>query len=343
LWTARGTLSLWFGSSWDISQCSWPEVESALAHQLGMDPSLLRRWLGKERSYIGCMVRNNLFNWRLGDLEVPFITYVTEWLIYLVVLPIVQNTLPTAECARDFPHTITPHANIIRRRALVVMIVTILTTPCILVMTLVYYLIRYGQFLRLSPTFLLSRHWSQYALWYTWRPNELRHEVTQRLQTVKASAELYAHSCSLGVNNTLVSTLRFYSSLVCVCLLLLMVLRDDFTDVSLAGHSLLWWVTLSATSYTVCHSLTQDPPCNMNDRASLVEIAKTLDISQEFFKCRCGVLFEYRILGFVKELITIALLPWLVYFAMYRRADDLASFVIHHSVTVEGVGNVLLD
>lgn len=339
LWTTRCTLVSWFGPSWDISVYSWPDLQIMLANHMGMEAQTLCHLLGKERSYIGAMVRAGLLTWQLGDFEIPYITHVMEWLLFLVVLPIIHNPFPSRGNATD--EAIRPHATVIRKRALFVLLVATLTTPCVFIMTLVYYIIRYGQFVRLTPTFLLSRHWSQYALWYTWHPNEMRHEVTQRLAGVREEADLYAAATSFGVHTTVLSTVRFYSSLVCVSFLGIMFMRDDFTHVTLCGNSLLWWVTLAATVYTVCQSLTDDKSVATNRTVSLATITTAVGLNPEFFRSRFGVLYEYRVIGFVKELLTIAALPVVVYLAIYRRAHNFASFLISHSYHMEGVGNVL--
>ena len=339
LWAAHRTLTTWFGPSWDIRIYAWPQLEGMLADHMLTEVQVLRHLLGKERSYVGAMVRARLLTWQLGNFEVPYMTHVMEWLLFLVVLPIIHNPLPLGAHATE--EAVKPHASVIRKRALFVIVAATLTTPCVFVMTLVYYIIRYGQFLRLTPSFLLSRHWSQYALWYTWHPNEMRHQVTQRLQSVKDDAERYASAVSTGVHTTVLSTVRFYSSLVCVSLLLIMFLRDDFTHVTLLGNSLLWWVTLAATAYTVCQALTDDKTVMPDRDVSVAAISSAVGLTPEFFKSRFGVLFEYRALGFLKELLSIAALPVVVYCAIYRRAHDFASFIITHSYQLEGVGNVL--
>jgi len=93
----------------------------------------------------------------------------------------------------------------------------------------------------------------------------------------------------------------------------------------------------------VCQCLSSDASVNSEKRPSVPTIANTLGTSHEFVKSRFGVLFEYRVVGFVKELVTIAALPLVVYYALYRRADTFASFIIRHTIVVEGVGNCYAD
>jgi len=296
-----------------LTDYSWLQVLNHLSPKVGQPAEEIARDLTRNRAIIGAMVRAGMFTLYTGNMEIPYITYVLEWYILYVVQMVTENmAIPQS---------------VVRTRLLTVIALTTLCSPCLLLMVVVYYIIRYGQFLRLSPRFLLSRHWSRYALWTTWAPTDMRHQVTERLKGLSDSADKFSTDVSGGAATICVALIKFYASLVCVCLLMLMVLRDDFVDLTLASHSLLWWVAIAASVYAACQSIESQDVSVEGKETALSTICRVTGLSEYMFRQRWSVLYEYRLLGFAKELVTMAALPAVLYFALYRRVHDIVQFI----------------
>lgn len=333
-----------FGPGWDIRDFSWGAVTRWLADKLGaIDHSVtqtsMAQRLTRHKCYLGAMVRSDLFTLRCGHYEVPCMTHVLEWVVTTAVLPVVPGDMPVAP-GITADGLVRYSATAIRRRSLVVMVLSLLALPVALLFVAVYYVIRYGQLLRLSPSFVLSRHWSLYALWYTWKPLEVKHQALERLQGAREAMRAYATSPPGAVSKLALRAAMFYASLVCVALVVVMLVRDDFTDVTLAGNSLLWWVAIGAAVYAAAKSVVGEEPPQVDREALLSAVCDQLDLTEGFVRTHWPCLYEYRLVGFVKEMATLAALPLVTYAAVYRQADTLALFVLDHTQHVEGVGNV---
>ena len=221
------------------------------------------------------------------------------------------------------------------------MVISTVAAPCLVLLVLVYYVIRYGQFLRLSPSFLASRHWSVYAAWSTRQPHEPRHEGAARLAELTPAMEAYAAVSPRGLCTTALQAASFYSSLLCVALVAVMVARDDFTDVTLLGYSLLWWVAVTTAVYAGARALEGAPkPDPAVNQSTLGQVAEGLGVSEAYITTHWAWLYELRAVGFAKEVATILTLPAVVYFGVYRRAAALTGFVLTHTRWAPGSGNI---
>lgn len=332
-----------FGPGWDIRDFSWGAITRWLADKLGaIDSSVTQRAIAqrltRHQCYMGAMVRSGLFTLHLGHYEVPCMTHVLEWVVTTVVFPVVPGNMAVAPGAVA-QGLVSYSATAIRRRSLVVMVLSVLAMPVLLLLVAVYYIIRYGQLLRLSPSFLLSRHWSLHALWYTWRPLEVKHQALERLAAAREAMQAYSCSPPGALSKVALRAAMFYASLVCVVLVAVMLLRDDFTDVTLGGNSLLWWVAIGAGIYTAAKSAVGTTPAPLDREAVLTDLTEHLNLTEGYVRTRWPCLYEYRLVGFVKEVVTLAALPLVTFVTVYRQADTLALFVLDHTVYVEGLGN----
>lgn len=336
------TLAEILGPDWTIQHFTWGAITKVLADNLDVTQVSIAQRLTRHQAYLRAMVQAHMFTLRTGRYEVPCMTHVLQWVVRRVVFFVVPGSSPLTP--NTFHEDLVPYfAATIRKRCLVVMVFSTLAMPVLLLFMAVYYVIRYGQLLRLSPTFLLSRHWSVHALWHTAKPLELKHQVLERLAAARKSMELYSLTPPTAVCQLALQAAMFYASLVCVTLLAVMMVRDDFTDVTLAGNSLLWWVAIGAGVYTAARSALSEPPPSLDRETALEDVARHLDANESFVRSHWPCLYEYRVVGFMKEVFTLAALPLVVYAALYRQANTLTRFVLNNTAHVEGVGNIHRD
>jgi hypothetical protein len=297
---------------------------------------------------MAALVRAGYFTGTVFNVEVPYVTHVLHYALTPLLLAHTPGVSPVSSV---IPQAIVSHhAAALKKRALILMLISTVAAPCLVLLVLVYYVIRYGQFLRLSPSFLASRHWSVYAAWTTRQPHEPRHEGAARLAALTPAMEAYTALSPRGILSVALQAAAFYSSLLCVALVAIMVVRDDFTDVTLLGHSLLWWVAVAAAVYAATRSLEGSPQtscsaspqtsCSAVHQSTAHQVAEGLGVSEAYITSHWAWLYELRAVGFVKEVATIAALPAVVYFGVYRRAAALTGFVLTHTRYAPGSGNI---
>jgi len=337
---AHRVLRSFFGDEWDVSAHAWGQVTRWLAVKLAeQDDAIteesLRHRLEREDTYMAALVRAGYFTGTVCGVEVPYVTHVLHYALTPLLLAHTPGGSPVAS---TIPQAVVAHhAAQLRQRAIALIVVSAVAAPCLVLLVLVYYVIRYGQFLRLSPSFLASRHWSVYAAWSTRQPHEPRHEGAARLAALTPAMEAYAAVEPRGLCTTALQAASFYSSLLCVALVAVMVARDDFTDVTLLGYSLLWWVAVTTAVYAGARALEGAPKPSA---CTVGQVAEGLGVSEAYITSHWAWLYELRAVGFAKEVATILTLPAVVYFGVYRRAAALTGFVLTHTRWAPGSGNI---
>lgn len=340
---AHRTLKAFFGDEWDISAHTWGQVTRWLAVKLAeqddaITEASLRHRLEREDTYMAALVRAGYFTGTVWGVEVPYVTHV---LCYALTPLLLAHTPGVSPVSTVIPQAVVSHhAANLKRRALILIVLSTVAAPCLVLLVLVYYVIRYGQFVRLTPSFLASRHWSVYAAWTTRQPHEPRHENTSRLAALTPAMEAYTAVSPRGILAVALQASGFYSSLLCVALVAIMVARDDFTDVTLLGHSLLWWVAVTTAVYAATRSLEPQSPGSASHQSTAHHVAEALGVSEAYITTHWSWLYELRAVGFVKEVATIITLPAVVYFGVYRRAAALTGFVLTHTRYTAGSGNI---
>ncbi|KAL6051602.1 autophagy protein atg9, partial [Balamuthia mandrillaris] len=232
-------------------------------------------------------------------------------------------------------------------------LVSLILSPFVLVFLLAYFFFKYGEELRNRPSFTLaSRQWSRLARWKFRCFNELPHALETRLNASHTAANEYVDQFQ---SNILMICARFVAFVLgaFVAVLIVIAVVDDeiLTESQIGGKSLLWYLGISGSVLAVTRALIPREGQVFNPKAKLDEV-----VCHTYYKPDTWIgeehmwwvrdelveLYEYKIMAFLRELVSILVAPFILFFTLGSSAvsQDIVNFFQHFTEYVEGVGNM---
>ena len=310
-----------------------------------------------------------LFNKDLLDLSLPLplpswffgrkqmLTKVLEWNLSFCVLNYVFDQTDKAgqmsvkkEFLRDVQRTRLIAG--LKRRFLWMGLINLLLAPFTLVFLLMYFFFKYGEEFHKNPTEMSSRSYSPLARWKFRDFNELPHIFEARLNASYANAMLYMKqfpSHRLAVMGKFVS---FVAGSIGLSLTLLSIVDDDFllNFYITPGRSVLWYLGVFGIIWSAGRALVPDPHMVTDPETVLMDVVSDThylphewrgaglhsdNVYREFSN-----LFEYRIVLFVQELVSIVFTPFILAISLPPCAPGIVDFFREFTVHVDSIGYV---
>lgn len=312
----------------------WAELQG---HDHATHPEGIMTRLMRYDNYMIALTRGHKFHSSCSSWHC-MLSHTFYWGIYFTLVPAIQ---------RFQPDHLREQAAWLRRRMLWVGLAGLALSPALLVVVTVYYLFRYGEYVRSEPLFLSSRHWSLEAQWQVRQYFEPMHELRNRLAGAAGLAKDYAASRTSDVSIAVAQFVSFCASAACVLILALALVDDDvLVRQTLFGRALVWWLGIAgvclagARSYIPSQNqgTANEPPLQQPEM--LQRLTAELGMRQEDVRARFNQLYEYRALGFVWELASVILAPLLFLTVMRARCDELLNFLNTNSHMHFGIGYV---
>lgn len=217
--------------------------------------------------------------------------------------------------------------------------------PVIFLWQILYFFFRYAELVKRHPAFLGSRRWSNYGRLYLRHFNELDHEFNARLNRGYKAADMYLSIFTSPLLCIIAKNVAFFAGSVLAVLVVLTVIDEDVLNV----EHVLTIMTVAGVVVTSCKVFIPDEHAiycpEMLMRNILSEIhyipdhwtgnAHTTRVRQEF-----GLLFQYKAVYLVEELLSPIITPLMLLFKMRAKAGDIVDFFHNFTVEVVGVGDV---
>ncbi|KAK4021382.1 hypothetical protein OUZ56_003298 [Daphnia magna] len=224
-------------------------------------------------------------------------------------------------------------------------VLNLLLAPLVLLWQLLYAFFSYAEIVKREPGSLGTRRWSIYGRLYLRHFNELDHELQARLSRAYRPATRYLSGFSSNMVAIFARNFAFLAGAILAVLVLLTVYDEDVITVEhvltlitilgavVAGcrvlipeENVVWCPeSLMETVLTQVHYL----PAEWKDKAHTNEV-------------RAGVakLFQYKAVYLLEELISPVVTPFILYFGLRPRAQEIVDFLRQFTVDVVGVGDV---
>eukprot|EP01113_Clastostelium_recurvatum_P036200 TRINITY_DN5132_c0_g1_i4.p1 TRINITY_DN5132_c0_g1~~TRINITY_DN5132_c0_g1_i4.p1 ORF type:complete len:728 (-),score=130.50 TRINITY_DN5132_c0_g1_i4:39-2180(-) len=240
----------------------------------------------------------------------------------------------------------------LQRRFVLVGLACFFMSPFVFVFLLVYIFYRYAEEIRYRPgTLLGAREWTPYARWQFREFNEPVHVFQRRL----ASSYLPASQYMANHQNPVVTVIARFASFIIGAVLAVMVIASLWNEDALlnveviADKSTIWFVGVLGSLLAVLRSLIPeenevfDPTSVMQDVVTYTHYLPSswsgrLHSRQVFEDM--SMLFEYRVVVFLRELTSVITAPLVLMFTLPRCAAGIVDFFVQFTVDVEGVGHV---
>lgn len=299
-----------------------------------------------------------LFNRRVlsGPLKLPmlntfFLTKTLEWNLNLVIFDFLFDDNGQLDKAVLSEHSRLALAENLRSRFKLAGLLSIFLTPLLVVYFLLYFFLRFFYELRTDPGLMSSREFSPHAHWKLREFNELPHIFDKRLKLAVKGSNDYLNQFPKELTNIALKFVSFITgSIVAVLAILTVFGHDNFLNFELTeGRTVLFYMSTLGAIFTICKSSIGDDNVVFEPEASLRYVAQfthylpkawegkyhTEAVRHEF----CN-LFNLKVVLVFKELASLILLPYLLYFRLPNSSERIVDFFREFTIHVDGLGYV---
>eukprot|EP00158_Paraphelidium_tribonemae_P006569 Partr_v1_DN27882_c1_g1_i3_m22419 putative Involved in autophagy and cytoplasm to vacuole transport (Cvt) vesicle formation. Plays a key role in the organization of the preautophagosomal structure phagophore assembly site (PAS), the nucleating site for formation of the sequestering vesicle. Cycles between the PAS and the cytoplasmic vesicle pool and may participate in supplying membrane for the growing autophagosome len=244
------------------------------------------------------------------------------------------------------------HIAELRKRFIYMGILNLLLAPFTLVFLSVYFLFKYGEELHKNPTQLGARSYSPLARWKFRDFNELPHLLQFRLYSSYDKAMEYMGQFTSEKLAIVAKFISYVAGSIALSLTVLSLLDDEILlhfQIT-QGRSTLWYLGLFSVIWSASRAFVPDPHHIQRPEELLREVIgythffprewkqhglSSIKVTRDF-----GQYFDYRILLFVHELMSVAVAPFILIFQLPDCSPQILDFFRQFTVHVDGVGNV---
>ncbi|KAJ3089161.1 autophagy protein atg9 [Quaeritorhiza haematococci] len=350
----------------DIQTVSWREVLIKLIQTrsgtggtetapLALDKldayNIANRILRKD-NYMIAMINKDILN-----LSVPllskrqFLTKIVEWNLSFCILSYVFDEHGSVR-KRFLKDTNRARlVNGLRRRFAAMAILNLLFAPFLLVFLVLYFFFRYAEEYHKDPSTLGARQYSQFAWWKFREFNEWPHLFRERLNRSYPKSNKYMDQFP---NEHVVIVARFVAfisgAFAAVLAILTLVDKDLLLGFEITpGATALFYIGLFGGIHAVSRGLIPEDHRLFEPERLLREVIEethylpsewrgklhTDEVRRQF-----GVLFSYKILLFLHEILSVVMVPLILWFSLPPCSEAIVDFFREFTVHVDGLGYV---
>ncbi|KAN0001003.1 hypothetical protein ACTFIZ_001440 [Dictyostelium cf. discoideum] len=344
----------------DIQTIEWREVVSKIVlvprlcivkeNMNALD--IANRIMRKENYIIG------LINQRILNLSIPFpflrnLTFITKTLEWSLMYSLFNYIFDENGIIKSEFQDPTQRKRLSRglsRRFLTIGILGLFTTPFIFFFLLINFFFEYAEELKNRPGSLFSREWSPLARWEFRELNELPHYFQNRLSLSYSHANQYVESFPSQMLSTIAKFISFLFGSVLAVFIVMGIVSDHFImNYQIFDRTPIWYIGILGTIVAITRSLIVDEnqvfqPAKHMARTvqnthylpmSWVGKTHTHKVRDEFL-----VLFEYRIVDFVRDIFSVLFTPFILIFSLPKSSQAIIDFFGNNTVVLEGVGPI---
>ena len=233
----------------------------------------------------------------------------------------------------------------------IVGVLSVLAAPVLLLRTLSHFVYSYAEDIYSNSQLLGPMRWSRYSVHLFTHYNELPHLVEKRLRGSRKPAEKFINS----FRHRHLSNVAKFVTFICGSLawfLLVCVLVDDEVPLHLhiADRNVVWWMALITPLLSTFRGLVdRDRDLDIDPRKQLDEVVLSTrhypttwldldiyDVYRAFTRLYCSRL---ETLG--RDVLTIAVMPWVLFFKLPHRAEEIITCIARNITTDKNLGTVV--
>lgn len=239
----------------------------------------------------------------------------------------------------------------LQKRFMLAGFLNIILSPFLVAYFLLLYFFRYFNEYKTSPGSLGARQYTPMADWKFREYNELYHLFQRRIGLSAGLADKYINQFPKEGTNIFLRFVAFVSgSFVAVLALLTIFDPENFFNFEITHErTALFYITILGAVWTVCKNSVSDDYNVFDPEKTISELASythylpdewngryhTEEVKNEFCK-----LYNLRIIILLRELASLVLTPFILWFSLPKSADKIVEFFRETSVYVDGLGYV---
>ncbi|CCD22362.1 autophagy protein ATG9 NDAI_0A02040 [Naumovozyma dairenensis CBS 421] len=239
----------------------------------------------------------------------------------------------------------------LRKRFMLAGVLNIILSPFLVTYFILLYFFRYFNEYKTSPGSLSARQYTPMAEWKFREYNELYHIFKKRLGLSMNVANKYIDQFPKEKTNLILKFVAFLSgSFIAILATLTLVDSENFINFEITNDkSVVFFFTIFGAIWTVSRNAVSQEYNTFNPEETVRELASythylpkewknayhTEEVKNDFCK-----LYNLRIVILLRELTSLVLTPFVLWFALPRSAENIVDFFREASTYVDGLGYV---
>lgn len=290
------------------------------------------------------------------SLPIPFFRNVTltktlEWNINLCILGFAFNDkgylkqMFLRENQREFL------SEELKKRFILAGFLNIILAPFLVTYFVLLNFFRYFNEYKTSPGSIGSRQYTPTAEWKFREYNELYHLFQKRMKLSMSIANDYVNQFPNSFLGSILSFVQFVSgSFVAILAIMTIFDPENFLNFEITkDRTALFYMSIFGTIWAVCHSAIDDEYRVFEPEETLKTLTAYTHYSAKSWEGRLHTedvknefctFFDLRIISLFRELISLVVTPFLLWFALPRKSEKIIDFIRDCTVYEEGLGYV---
>lgn len=357
----------------ELQTISWPQVakrmatlsESNAATQVDnstkqrIEPHDIANRVMRKENYLVAMFHKRVLNMTV-PLPQPLqhlfgrpqlLSRALEWNLSLCILDYVFN--PAGQVRPMFLKS--THKQILstglRRRFVFAAIMNVVFAPFIVLYLALLYFFRYFNEYHKNPASIGTRRYNPLAEWKLREYNELPHQFERRLTLSYIPASKYLDQFPKEKTALISKFVSFIAGSFAAVLGIASLIDPELFlmfEIS-ANRTVLFYIGVFGSILAVSRSLIPEETLVFDPEISLRYVAEFTHylppewegkLHTEQVKNEFSLMYEMRLIILLKELASIFLAPFILYYSLTQSCDDIVDFIRDHSVHVDGLGYV---
>lgn len=297
-----------------------------------------------------------LFNKDVIDLTLPFsknpvLTKLTEWFLSFSILTYFfdESLVVKRAFLKDINRA--TMADGLRKRFKLLAFISFILSPFLFVFSLIYFIFKYGEEVYKNPKIIGNREYTTYARWKLREFHELPHLFEQRLANSHSKAAKYMEQFHNATMAGVGKFISFVTGSLCFVMILLTAYNEDLLmhfEIT-PGKSIIWYLALFGAILAISRSMIPDVTRTRDPERLMKTIAEYTHYMPNHWKDRLrseevrsefGRLYQYQILSFTHELLSVFTTPILLWFVFPKQSERIVDFFREFTVHVDGIGYV---
>ncbi|SMN18286.1 similar to Saccharomyces cerevisiae YDL149W ATG9 Transmembrane protein involved in forming Cvt and autophagic vesicles [Maudiozyma saulgeensis] len=307
----------------------------------------------RKENYLIALFNDNVLNFSLPYL--PFdsgaLTKTLEWNINLCVIGFAFNDAGFIKQSFLKPSQRDYMIEELQKRFMLAGFLNILLSPFLVAYFVLLYFFRYFNEYKNTPGSIGARQYTPMAEWKFREYNELYHLFKKRLGLSRKLSNKYVEQFPREKTNIIMKFIAFVSGSFAAILALLTIFdSENFLNFEITkDKTVIFYITILGTIWSVSNGAVSKEYNIFDPEETLQELAQFTHYTPDEWKDRyhteyvkqefCN-LFSLRILILLRELTSMILTPFILWFALPQSADKIVDFFRDSSIYIDGLGYV---
>ncbi|KAG9446418.1 hypothetical protein H6P81_012546 [Aristolochia fimbriata] len=271
------------------------------------------------------------------------LTKYLEWMLNWCIL---QSMFDRNFCIRrDF----ISNPSALRKRLMTSGLVMLLLSPFLVIFTLVRLFLKYAEEFYHHPSLVSSRRWSTLSKWIFREFNEVEHLFRHRVNSSVDHAAGYLKQFPSPIVNVVAKFISFVAGGFAAVLIIIAFLEESLLEGHIFGRNLFWYAAVFGTVTAISRAAISDELQVLDPEGAMSLVVQHTHYmpkrwrgkeNTDMVRKEFETLFQYTVMLFLEEIVSIFVTPYLLIFVVPKRVNDILQFISDFTISVEGVGDV---